>query len=49
MFGLFLPLWKIHKVNFGRRFRDFVDAEIVPNLDRDNLVLPDELRVAEDA
>ena len=44
MFGLFLPLWEAQKALFGRRFRDFVDAEIVTNIDRRSPVLPNALR-----
>ena len=44
MFGLFLPLWETQKTLFGRRFREFIDAEIVTKIDRRSLVLPNALR-----
>ena len=49
MFNLFAPIWPTHKVAFGRRFRAFVDNEVLPHLNTDNPILPSGADVSEPA
>ena len=45
-FSIFLPTWSRQKVAFGDRFVAFVETEVFPHLDRDNLMVPEETRAA---
>ena len=48
-FALFLPLWSTQKDAFGQRFVAFVDTEVIPKLDRENVFLPEEIRAPDGA
>ena len=41
-FALFLPLWSMQKETFGRRFVEFIDAEVIPRLSLENLFVSGE-------
>ncbi len=49
LFGLFLPLWSTQKVGFGERFVSFIETEVFPELDRENIYLPKDIRAPGEA
>ena len=43
-FGMFVSTWATQRVGFGDRFASFVETEVFPYLDRENIFLPEEFR-----